>query len=143
MLLAITGLSNTAGYDAERIIREALESYTDVEGIATGGAFGVDTLAIKLAKQIHPHAERPLYYPVERRWNEETKKYATELIPVMGSYLDRDDRLAAYPKLTTCGRMAAFPKNNNEIVRSGTWATVRRARKLGVPVDIFPLSDAA
>lgn len=50
-------------------------------------------------------------------------------------YLDRDDALAQ-----ACTHMVAFPSTGREQQRSGTWATVRRARKLDRPVLVVPLN---
>lgn len=46
-------------------------------------------------------------------------------------YLDRDDDIAA-----ECGLLIACPKEKTEQLRSGTWATVRRAIKRKKPVVV-------
>lgn len=49
--------------------------------------------------------------------------------------LRRDDVLAV-----SCTHMMAFPKKPKELTRSGTWATIRRGRKLQRKIMIVPLS---
>jgi len=52
-------------------------------------------------------------------------------------FLRRDDILAV-----NCTHMIAFPPTAKEAKRSGTWATVRRARKLGRPIKVVPLDGS-
>ena len=47
-------------------------------------------------------------------------------------YLERNRDLAA-----ACHILLAAPAQAHEVQRSGTWATVRYARQLGIPVRIF------
>ena len=48
------------------------------------------------------------------------------------AYLTRDREIAA-----SCGVLVACPKEHREVVRSGTWATVRYARAAGKTVVIL------
>jgi hypothetical protein len=56
---------------------------------------------------------------------------------IPGGYMKRNDVLVAHADV-----LLAFPKTPQEELRSGTWATIRRARKAGVEVRLFPLSEA-
>lgn len=38
--------------------------------------------------------------------------------------------------------VCAFPGSSKEILRSGTWTTIRHARKKNIPVKLHPLSEA-
>lgn len=46
--------------------------------------------------------------------------------------LKRNRRIVA-----SSSRLLAAPRGDREVVRSGTWSTVRYARKTGVPVDLI------
>lgn len=39
-------------------------------------------------------------------------------------------------------KLIAFPGGPKEVLRSGTWSTIRRARKRNMPVEIYPLCYA-
>ena len=102
-----------------------------------GGAFGVDTWCASVATALYPEAAHILHVPLGCRWNERLERLYEfdEVIYVEGGYMKRNDSL-----VEAAGRLLAFPKTANEVLRSGTWATIRRARKAGVPVLMFPLS---
>lgn len=53
---------------------------------------------------------------------------------VSEGYLKRDDLTVARSQI-----LLAFPKTPVEEQRSGTWATVRRARKAGIEIRFYPL----
>jgi hypothetical protein len=57
------------------------------------------------------------------------------------SYLLRNDLL-----LVGASVLFAFPPTATEVLRGrggGTWSTVRRARKAGLPIHVFPLDGSA
>lgn len=57
------------------------------------------------------------------------------------SYMARNDAMVAHGPAYDM-TLQAFPLTKTEQLRSGTWATVRRARKFGVPdILITPLSS--
>ena len=47
-------------------------------------------------------------------------------------YLDRNKDI-----VNNCDLLIAAPKENTEVLRSGTWSTVRYAKQLGVTVVII------
>ena len=64
--------------------------------------------------------------------------------PAKRAYCEADEVLPALPYLErnraivdACGILVATPKGLQEELRSGTWATVRYARKRGVPVIVL------
>ena len=59
----------------------------------------------------------------------------TEHMPDDTDYMDRNQRI-----VDVSVDLTAFPLDSTERQRSGTWATVRRARKANKPVIILPLS---
>jgi len=123
-----------------RIVEEALRSIPSVpEEFTTGGPYGVDTIAAEYGFQIYRHrcSIFRLCYPRGFAYNERTQDYANLIMAIDGGYLKRDDALVRY-----CNVLAAFPRTSNEERRSGTWATIRRARKAGRFIMVFPLDNS-
>jgi hypothetical protein len=120
-------------------IGEFLEPHTH---FLSGGAHGVDAAAGKIVlltrtTKANPH---PLTWvlPFDRMYDRDTvTQYRAPRIEVPGTYMARNDRLIAEADV-----LLAFPPTPHEITRSGTWATVRRARRKGIPVHLYPLSGA-
>ncbi len=48
------------------------------------------------------------------------------------SYQDRNQAM-----VNNCDMLLALPKSNQEVQRSGTWMTIRMARKINLPIIIF------
>lgn len=115
-------------------VREVVRRLTHPTALITGGARGVDTVAALACRDFHSTVEQRVIYP-DGRWNEELR----ERIPGAnfypgGPYLQRNDALVEHADL-----LIAFPRTADEVLRSGTWSTVRRARKRGVEVRLCPL----
>lgn len=136
--IVITGTRQEPG-DAIRIIMLQLLSFNPAKvKFIVGGASGVDITFAMLARALDfevfvvlPNA------PFDERADEYCTGFEqlTTTGPVSKRYLARNTRM-----LELCtGHVLAFPKSNKEELRSGTWATIRRARKLDLPVDIHPL----
>ena len=107
----------------------------------SGAAYGVDTAAA-LAAYVHRGCVR-LAVPRGEVYNTDLVHIAEqmpgwEIEYVDGGYMARNDRLV---ELATV--LLAFPETQEEQLRSGTWATIRRARKAGIHVALYPLSDVA
>lgn len=110
--------------------------------LVSGGAHGVDTEAWNT---FHAHrflnVPRVVVYPLKKWHNESLVRDSIVLgdryVPVAGGYMKRNDRLVAEADI-----LVAFPETPRERLRSGTWATVRRARKAGKEVRIYPLNEA-
>lgn len=129
-----------------------------VQEFTTGAAYGVDTAAFYIGKELFPDALHRVCVPKGKRHNrivvaDAEPSCAVELVPG-GGYRSRDDRIAYAVELVPGGHLkrddrivyhsdvlVAFPKTRNEVMRSGTWATIRRARKKGIPVKLWPLSE--
>lgn len=111
----------------------------------SGAAYGVDTEAALAALDFFPSVRHRVYVPAA--WHNEAgvaelARRGAELIKVppgpsrAASYMARNDRMVA-----DCDALLAFPYHRREEQRSGTWATVRRARRAGRRVTIAPLRD--
>lgn len=112
----------------------------------SGAAFGVDTVAGLTAIELHPHAEHRVYVPAA--WHnaegvEQLHQRGAVVIEVDqagsvgASYMARNDRMVA-----ECTELVGFPYTAQEEVRSGTWATIRRARKAHRGLTIQPLCES-
>jgi len=137
--LSITGSTHLDAY-GEMVVENALKSIPGApEEFTTGGANGVDVYAAEIGFQLYRHATSifRLCYPEGYYYNKAARRYANLIIPVPGGYLKRDDALVEY-----CTTLAAFPPSGEEYLRSGTWATVRRARKARRFIMVFPLDGS-
>jgi predicted Rossmann fold nucleotide-binding protein DprA/Smf involved in DNA uptake len=118
------------------------------EYIMTGCAYGIDTYvpyaAIEIWPKIKvicvipaaPHNDEFVRDIIQRSGTELVHMYAYEGMTNTERYMDRNDELAK-----RADELAAFPHTKSEVIRSGTWATVRRFRKLNKPVHIFPINE--
>jgi hypothetical protein len=129
----------------------------NVTEFVSGACWGVDTLAARDALALWPHARHRLVVPnaphneelvaefevlerlrLENAAGRGREIHATvEKMPAGTGYMERNDRLVLLADV-----LLAFPSTRDEVVRSGTWATVRRARKANVPVMVYPLDGS-
>lgn len=132
------GVTGTTGLLTEQvpIVHGVIRALKDVDLFTTGGAYGVDTEAAIAALRYHPQRRvHQICVPVGCRYNEDTTLLG-EVIEVPGGYIARNDAIVAHSDI-----LLAFPRTRQEVLRSGTWATVRRAHKAGVEVRLFPLDE--
>jgi predicted Rossmann fold nucleotide-binding protein DprA/Smf involved in DNA uptake len=138
--IAITGTRNVDLAMPKRIA-EALEAYDPSEDqIITGAAIGVDAIAAREASNmgfdvttIVP-SERGQVEPSWRTWADR----AIELPPSREPYRDRNEMMVGM-----ADRVLAFveyPEQHPRSKRSGTWMTIRIARRQGkhVILDVMP-----
>ena len=152
MRYSVTGTSNLSriGTYGFTVIYDVLMDLSDPTEFTTGGAVGIDSWACAIALKIFGGTLHRLVIPAAP-YNEETVAQFIEKGPNLGGriiefmprvpgkranyhYMARNDRLVEYADV-----LLAFPLTEEEEVRSGTWATVRRARKVGIPVEIYPV----
>lgn len=119
----------------DRMLRRHREG---LESITFGGAIGVDATA---AVQVCLWRERPfmrLVLPYARgqvaRENSFVEWDEVIEMPENTTYMDRNEKMLDHGDM-----VVAFPYGEAEVLRSGTWATVRRAEKRGYPVHIYPM----
>jgi hypothetical protein len=122
--------------DCELIFRRELDV------LVSGGAYGIDSIVPPHALTLYPEAHVHLIVPATLQHNTGLYQQLSSMAPdrvrtpfeVPGSYMDRNDAVIA-----NSTRLLAFPETKTELQRSGTWATVRRARKARMDVAIVPL----
>lgn len=105
----------------------------------TGAAKGIDTSAYFCAVAAFRDAiTHRVFVPRGCRYNQDLVLFAKQehhdVVGIDGGYLKRDDALVEGADL-----LLAFPDSDKEVLRSGTWATIRRARKRGIEVQMIPL----
>lgn len=139
MRYSVTGTTDVEEkYHVNHIkVSDVIRALPDVTEITTGGAFGVDTIAATVSFAIFgSRVHKRLCAPKGMLYNHRTHVFVDEIIYVEGGYMKRNDALVEH-----CDILLAFPETPEEQRRSGTWATVRRARKAGKEVHIYPLSS--
>lgn len=114
--------------------------------LVSGCAFGVDTEAVIAVWGLLPFENLILTIPGTAPHNWGLAEQAAELGAIIikcdtlhtvgKTYLARDDETIA--QLTPHGRLLAFPRAPTPY-RSGTWATINRAKKAGVRIRMYPL----
>jgi len=123
------GLTTAQRSSLERLLAR-LKVVHDFVALHHGDCIGADTEAHRAAVGLGYHVV--LHPPLKDDKRSFCK--ADEERPSL-SYLDRNQKIAE-----ACVLLVACPKENVEQLRSGTWATVRRARKLGRRIVILPPS---
>jgi len=98
------GMSN----DQRLQLMTVLESLGDAREFHHGAAAGADTEAAVIARSL---------------------SYNVIAHPAGENPLDRNHDIVAEAEI-----LIAAPKTDQEVLRSGTWATIRYARKKGIPV---------
>lgn len=119
-----------------RVIEEWLSTLDPSRDyIVCGVCIGIDTMVGRRAHErgfkvfgVVP-ANRSKVAPDFREWCD-----AWQEMPEGTDYMARNDELVK--QIET---LDAFPKESEEQLRSGTWATVRRGWKKGIPVEIHSL----
>jgi hypothetical protein len=129
------------------VVRCALERVAPADVYISGAAFGVDTAAALAAVDLYPAAEHRVYVPAA--WHnaaavEELRDRGATVVEVdrgdstAASYMARNGQMVA-----DCTALIGFPYTLTEELRSGTWATIRRARRAHRGIRLFPLREGA
>lgn len=134
---AFTGPARPDIKEWEAVISTTLAHLPVPDEVRTGGAHGVDTCVAREALVLWPAARHVLYLPEGCWFNEECLSWPECVHErIAGGYMARNDAL-----VLGATHVIGFPSHPGEVRRSGTWSTIRRARKLHLPTLIVPLSD--
>lgn len=154
--VTFTGPTTLTGPQAEFVARHA--AAVDAELYRSGGAPGVDSVAAVACAAAHPGRVHQVLYPYAVPWNADylrrnlltkadfveaeapkvKKLKRVESDPFLPrelwgeSYMTRNDGLVAPP----CELLVAFVLAGESYYRSGEWATINRARRRGVDVQL-------
>ncbi len=138
MIYAITGPAKSLEpYEAAVVCGQLSAKFWNAKGFSFGGARGVDELALWFCYLTHPEIPRTIYAPATLPWQQDSVPPETTIVLVGGNYMDRNTALVAAPTDV----LLAFPFTAAEERRSGTWSTVRRAAKRGIPTYVTPISQ--
>lgn len=138
MKIGITG-TQTPGPNAREIIIRAFGQYTPedhmlIDGLCVGMDELVAVTLVPFGFTVHGACPANRYKVSQRAIELCT---SIEYMPMFTSYMQRNDRIVELSDI-----LIAFPKAETEELRSGTWATIRRARKKGIPVFIHPVGGS-
>lgn len=134
MNVAFTGIRTPSDAYVEAIWDTIYFWPHHVDKFVSGCAYGVDTETANAVVNYWPGARLHLVVPA-RPCNKslirlsKLPQVSVEHMPSGTTYLDRNDRM-----IELADYLIAFPRNFEEKLRSGTWATIRRARTKGIPI---------
>jgi hypothetical protein len=156
-VVVFTGVSQLAGMGQYPYIEQVVGALK-AKVFISGGAPGVDTCAAVEAKRQFPKAQHIVVKPfgykindVHWAWCRQQKFQIIELqrparrTPHPNIWRNDymiDLALAKAEHFKTEAICVAFPGGAEEIQRSGTWSTVRRARAADMRVYLYPLTNA-
>jgi predicted Rossmann fold nucleotide-binding protein DprA/Smf involved in DNA uptake len=141
-IIAFTGPEILRGTQ-ESYVRGVVRNLEDIDHFVSGCARGTDSAAGWEALMFFPDAQHTFVVPHGFRHNTEmvkdlVKRKITDKVRVEymkdGGPLERNRRMNEISN-----ELMAFPKTLEEILRSGTWSTIRHARKIGNVVRAYPL----
>jgi hypothetical protein len=119
---------------SRRVIREAVQSLPKDARVVTGACIGVDAEVAYLAYGTHHvHTIVPADRSrVDPHWRDYCDTF--EEMPPGTTYRDRNERIVEVS--TRLIGIAQAPENDIHSRRSGTWQTIRLARKAGRSVEV-------
>lgn len=141
--ISVTGISDPSPAEAEyarKMLTESLShSTSQISEFSTGGAHGVDTIAAIVGFEVIPNSYHRICFPDKDPWNTGLLDLEVEFLEYVAcpTYMLRNDALVAF-----CDILLAFPRTEKELgIGSGTWATIRRARKANKGIVITTLDQ--
>jgi hypothetical protein len=132
MIVAMTGTQQGITYQQHWSFCKFLALYPDideVEAFLNGDCIGADLAVTNLVATFWPHVQI-WKYP-----GDIPSKRAGGFSHVT---MDPSDCLSRNREMVErSGLLVAFPGEFHEVLRSGTWATIRHARRRGIPTVFF------
>ena len=125
MKLGVTGtrygLNSIQKADAWRI----LDSIDGLKEFHHGDCIGVDTEMANTVRRMHPDCVIHSHPPLDKA---KQGDFVSDVVHKPAAFLYRNHRIVDAVQL-----LLAIPKEPQETIRSGTWATIRYARKTDTP----------
>ena len=137
MFIAFTGSRNRLS-DAQQFLIDLVITGLPAHVVyVTGACVGVDAYVARLAHIVgrRVHTVVPMVYTaqfLDTHWMDhcDTSEEASTYRSRNTRMVELSDRLIAFP---------AYPENDSRSRRSGTWQTIRMARKAGKAVQVYVL----
>ena len=98
---------------------------------AHGDCVGADAQFHELITDMYQDTVPIVIHPPKNKWFRAFCKSKYMMEPL--EYLKRNQNI-----VDSCDVLIACPETEQELLRSGTWATIRYARKMGKPIYMFP-----
>lgn len=126
-VIGFTGTRHGMSENQQKGLGKLLNESTTAVTFVHGDCIGADAFAHDLAKVL---AYYIIIYPCTRITKRAFRRGDEEAPPI--APLERNKRI-----VDRCDVLIAAPSTDHEVRRSGTWATVRYARKVGKPTIIL------
>ena len=129
MKVGFTGTQSDMSVAQYDLLIAVLSEFNEMTEAHHGDCHGADTIFHWIIDDVHPDIEVHVHPP------EDDKKRSYCVGHVMHEekpYLERNRDI-----VDACDVLIACPKGDKEELRSGTWATIRYARKVGKPIAIL------
>jgi hypothetical protein len=161
-IVVFTGVSQLAGLAQYPYVAEVISGLR-ARAFISGGAPGIDTMAAVEAKRQFPKAQHVVVKPYGYKINDVhfawCRQQRFDVIELERSQGRRQGQGGSHPNIVrnqfmidmavaladeygTEPVLVAFPGSPKEVLRSGTWSTIRRARAADMKVLLNPLSEA-
>lgn len=127
MIVGFTGSREGMSPEQKRDLMSFFDDHTVLE-VHHGDCIGADADFHELCSQ-HVSTPKIIIHPPN---NPTLRAYKTGIICDPKPYLERNKDI-----VDVCQVLIACPKTKQEELRSGTWSTIRYARKIGRPVIIL------
>lgn len=131
MKVGFTGTQTGLSDPQIGLIVEVLAALEELTKMHHGDCIGADAQFYTIVRTLRPDVTIIGHLPED----ESKRAYCDNDVDLTPRpYLERNKKIVEEADV-----MIACPKEQQEILRSGTWATIRHARKTGVPlVTIYP-----
>ncbi len=130
MKIGITGSQTGTTIEQITSLETFLAREKEILEVHHGDCIGADDEVSTLIKQVFPAVKIIIHPPIDPSKRAFQKNYS--VIHLELPYLGRNRVI-----VRCCDTLLAFPNTEREILRSGTWATVRFARSLKKEVIVF------
>jgi len=128
MHLGITGTKQGMNETQFDVLKEFIQEDNTITHLHEGDCVGVDNQVTLMFRDLHPEVWIVRHPPIK------TKYQANG--PYDETRVDKDYLIRDQDNVNESQYLWAVP-NSEERIRSGTWATVRMARKKGIPITII------
>lgn len=127
MKMGITGTRNGAT-TAQSVVLISVLFEMEPEEVHHGNCVGVDDLFVTLARDLVDDVIIVSHPPKDAKLE---SRFQSDIVLPRQDYLDRNKSI-----VDSVDYMVGVPSGSREALRSGTWATIRYAKKVGRPLMV-------